>query len=324
MADKIKLTVDSESAGNRLDVWLMKQNSSWSRTAIQKAISKDLIKLNGKNTKAGQKLRCGEVVEMVKIEIVSEQTIEAEDISLNVIYEDKSIIVINKAPGMIVHPGAGVRTGTLVNALLFRYGNKLPMVGIEGYARPGIVHRIDKETSGLIVVALNEKAHKALSLQFSERKVRKMYNAIVWGVVDGDFTVDESIKRDPVNPIRMCIKSDGRESLTEFKVVRTSSYASLLEAHPKTGRTHQIRVHLSYANHPILGDSLYGGERERWMKRVDPLHKHKAARLADASTRVMLHAGFLAFTHPVNKKKMEFIAPLPEDFLKAEKWVISD
>jgi 23S rRNA pseudouridine1911/1915/1917 synthase len=324
MADKIILKVDAESAGNRLDVWLMKSNSSWSRTAIQKAITDDYIKMNGETVKAGRKLRGGEVVEITKIEIHSEETILAEDIKLNVVYEDKSIIVIDKVSGMIVHPGAGIRTGTLVNALLFRYGKKLPIVGVDGYSRPGIVHRLDKGTSGLLVVALNEKAHKTLSLQFSERKVIKMYNAIVWGSVDDDFIVDESIKRDPVNPLRMSIKSDGRASLTEFKVVRTSSYASLLEAHPKTGRTHQIRVHLSHVNHPILGDTLYGGERERWMKRVDPLHKQKAARLADASTRVMLHASFLAFTHPINRKKMEFISPLPEDFLKAEKWVISD
>jgi 23S rRNA pseudouridine1911/1915/1917 synthase len=302
----------------------MSANSLWSRSAIQKAISNDGIKLNSKTTKPGYKVRSGDVITVEKMENTSDHTITPENISLNVVYEDKSIIVINKPSGMIVHPGAGVKTGTLVNALLYRYGKELPMVGEDGHTRPGIVHRLDKETSGLIVVALNEKAHRSLSLQFSERKVRKMYNAIVWGAVEEDFIVDESIKRDPVNPLRMRINSEGRESFTEFKVVRTSSYASLLEAYPKTGRTHQIRVHLSHVNHPILGDSLYGGEREKWMKRVDPLHKQKAARLADSSMRVMLHAGFLAFTHPTNRKKMEFTAPLPDDFMKAEKWVISD
>ncbi|MBL8025114.1 MAG: RluA family pseudouridine synthase [Fibrobacteres bacterium] len=323
MAERISLTAQAEAVGKRLDVWLASEQNRISRSAIQKLIPEGLVLVNGKSVKSGYKIRSNDNVILEMPDVRLDGSIEAENIDLDILYEDNHIAVINKKAGMVVHPGAGIRNGTLANALLYRYGSKLPTAeGEDGAERPGIVHRLDKETSGLMVVALNDKAHRALSAAFSERKVKKEYRAIVWGAIEDDFTVDQRIKRDPSNPLRMAVNSAGRDSLTEFKVVRYSSFATLLNAHPQTGRTHQIRVHTSYRSHPIVGDDLYGGARELWMKRVDPLHRHKAARMADAAQRVMLHAGYLSFTHPSTKRKREFSVDIPDDFKEAEKWII--
>jgi len=322
MAERMNLIAQAEAVGKRLDVWLAAEQNRISRSAIQKLIPEGLVLVNGKSVKSGYKVRNNDNVILEMPEIRTDGTIAAENIDLDVLYEDNHIAVINKPAGMVVHPGAGVKSGTLANALVYRYGIKLPVADEDATERPGIVHRLDKETSGLMVVALNDKAHRALSLAFSERKVKKEYRAIVWGVVENDFIVEQRIKRDPSNPLRMAVNSAGRDSLTEFKVVKSSSFATLLNAHPRTGRTHQIRVHTSYHSHPIVGDDLYGGARELWMKRVDPLHRHKAARMADAAQRVMLHAGFLCFTHPSTKRKREFTVDTPDDFKEAEKWII--
>ncbi len=232
---------------------------------------------------------------------------EPEDINLELIYEDSSIVVVNKPAGMVVHPGAGVSSGTLVNALLYKCQD---LSGIGGKIRPGIVHRLDKDTSGVIVAAKNDKAHNSLVNQFKSREVKKRYIAIVEGnlkLYSGSF--DSKIGRDPINRIKMSSKSkSGRESLTLWKVLKRFGPATLVEAEPKTGRTHQIRVHFSENNFPILADKVYGNKKQR---------NKILAQAAKEIGRQALHASRIGFMHPETEDYLEFEAPLPDDMQKA-------
>jgi 23S rRNA pseudouridine1911/1915/1917 synthase len=230
-----------------------------------------------------------------------------EDIAVSILYEDDYIAVVDKPPGMAVHPGAGLRSGTLVNALLFRCKN---LSGIGGKIRPGIVHRLDKDTSGVMVVAKNDMAHNSLVNQFKSRAVEKKYLAIVEGNIRRESGVFSSrIGRHPVDRKKMSSKAkSGRESLTNFRVVKRFKDASLVEAEPRTGRTHQIRVHFSENGYPILADSVYGYK------------KHKSAAVAAAAGKVgrqALHASRIGFFHPHTQKFVEFTAPLPRDMNEA-------
>ncbi len=241
--------------------------------------------------------------EMVKVETPDKPTeveIHPEDIPIEIIYQDRDIAVVNKPPGMMAHPVPSKTSGTLVNALL----NALSDIqGVGGKLRPGIVHRLDKDTSGVMVVAKNDLAHQRLSKQFKDRKTRKVYIAIARGMIAKDeFDVDAPIGRHPVIRIKMTIRMDGRESFTHFKILkRFGKIATLVLAFPKSGRTHQIRVHLKHTGHPIIGDDLYG--------------KAGLDRIYGAE-RQMLHALKLGFFHPRTERWMEFTAPIPEDFKK--------
>ncbi|HIP92480.1 MAG TPA: RluA family pseudouridine synthase [Thermotoga sp.] len=291
--------VTSREEGWRLDIFVLEKAPNWvSRSMVQKAIKEGKILVNGKKKKPSYKVKKGETIQIDLPEKPSPITVKPEEIEIPVLYEDKDIIVVNKPPGMIVHPVPSHTSGTLVNALLNICKD---LQGIKGDLRPGIVHRLDKDTSGVMVVAKNDLAHMSLSKQFKERMVEKTYLAIVKGFLKNDEgIIDMPLARHPVNRVKMAVLTDGREAITFYKVLRRfKDIATFLLVNPKTGRTHQIRVHMKYIGHPILGDKIYG--------------KHKQDEMLGVK-RQMLHALALSFYHPRKGDKMKFIAPIPDDF----------
>ena len=305
------LTIDRSHPNERLDAFLRKQFPAMSRGAIQRLIEQGHITINGKPTKATHTPRAGEVVQMELPEAIPAEA-KAEDIPLNIIYEDKSLLVLNKPAGIVVHPAVGNEEHTLVNALLHHCEGELS--GIGGVARPGIVHRLDKETSGCLVVAKNDETHVALSAQFAGRTVEKIYVAIVCGIVPRDEgNIRAAIARHPTHRKRMAVHDDddGRPAHTGYRVIERLNQATLIEAHLHTGRTHQIRVHFQHLGFPIAGDDTYG---QRQTKKLAELTHYEAP-------RVLLHAHKLAFTHPRTGKKVSFTAPIPADMEEALKFL---
>jgi 23S rRNA pseudouridine1911/1915/1917 synthase len=294
---KSQFVVSKEDAKLRLDRFLAKQLPKYSRSRLQQLIRAGFVRLNGVPTRPRQSVRSGDEIELTEppLEKIANQP---EPIPLEILLEDNDLIVINKPAGLVVHPGAGHQQHTLVNALLSHYTT---LSGIGGKERPGIVHRLDKETSGCIVVAKNDSAHQDLSKQFAERTVEKVYLALVAGKlrkVSG--VIEEKIGRHPVHRQKMSATVlRGRAAKTEYRLVRSSDQASLVECRLHTGRTHQIRVHLHHLGHPVLGDKVYG------------------SRLAKEWPRQMLHAWKLGFDHPRIKEWKSFEAPLPQDFTTA-------
>lgn len=310
--------VDSDHIGLRLDQFLVSQLPDISRARVQELIAQKKVLVNGHTAKASLKLRGGEQIEIAgEIQRPPLRAI-AEDIPLDVIYEDDDLAVVNKPAGMMVHAGAGAtederNRGTLVNALLHRFG---ALSNVGGELRPGIVHRLDKETSGLIVVAKNDAAHRKLAAEFSGRRVKKTYIALVHGWPKKEKgTVASSISRDSVRRSRMTTRpSGGREALTHYEVQRqiAAPYGkfALLKVKIETGRTHQIRVHMASVGHAVVGDSLYGAPREISSKTGPALSLH----------RNFLHAAELQFAHPRTGETLSFAVPLPEqlnEFLRA-------
>ena len=296
--------VTSREEGWRLDIFVLEKAPDWvSRSMVQKAIKEGKILVNGEKKKPSYKVKKGEKIQIDLPEKPSPVAVKPEKIEIEVLYEDKDIIVVNKPPGMIVHPIPSHTSGTLVNALLYICKD---LQGIKGDLRPGIVHRLDKDTSGVIVVAKNDLAHTSLSKQFKDRMVEKTYLAIVRGSLkDDEGVVNLPLARHPVNRVKMTVLTGGRESITFYRVLRRyRDIATLLSVNPKTGRTHQIRVHMKHIGHPILGDRVYGRHKQDEMLGVK---------------RQMLHALALSFYHPRKGGKMRFIAPIPEDFRKVLK-----
>lgn len=298
------LTIEHSHPGERLDAFLPQHFPALSRSAVQRLIEEGYITVNGKTTKPTHTPRAGE---LVKVEWPEAKPAEAkpEDIPLDIIYEDECLLVLNKPAGLVVHPAAGNEEHTLVNALLHHCEGELS--GIGGVARPGIVHRLDKETSGCLVVAKNDETHVALSAQFAGRTVEKIYLAIVCGVMPRDAgNIRAAIARHPTHRKRMavCDADEGRAAHTGYRVIERLNEATLVEAHLHTGRTHQIRVHFQHLGFPVAGDTTYG---QRQTKRLAELTKYEAP-------RVLLHAHKLAFVHPRTGKKLNFTAPWPEDF----------
>lgn len=286
-------TITPGEADQRLDRYLTKHlPNSVSRSRIQKLIADGLVKVNGKPTKAHHKLKVGEAL-AVTIPPPTKPEVNPEDIPLDVVYEDDHLLVVNKPPGMVVHPAAGNFSGTLVNALLHRCDS---LSGIGEVLKPGIVHRLDKDTSGLLVVAKTDQAHQGLAKQFKDRTVHKRYVGIVKGPMAFDEgIIDEPVGRHPRYRDKMAIvQAGGREAVTQYKVLQRFKGFSLVELAPKTGRTHQIRAHLAYVGHPIIGDKEYGSR--------SPLINRQA-----------LHAEVLGFHHPVTGKYTECTSKLPED-----------
>ena len=294
----IELLVTRERAGLRLDRYLALELPEFSRSRLQALIDEGFVRLNLKQPRTRDLVRREDVVQL---EIPPVQKIEttAEVIALQILFEDDDLLVLDKAAGMVVHPGAGNQEHTLVNALLHHCQS---LSGIGGKERPGIVHRLDKETSGCLVVAKNDTAHRELSKQFAARTMQKIYLALVAGrLKKPSGTIDAPIARHPIYRQRMSISrsSRGRSAVTEYRVLRFDAERSLVECVLRSGRTHQIRVHLHHLGNPVLGDKLY------------------AAKLAKPYPRQMLHAWKLGFTHPRIGEWIKFEAPLPADFRAA-------
>lgn len=297
-ANKHNLTVEPDEEGLRLDQFLARMLTAQSRSYLQKIIKQGRVIVNGSIKKSSYDVKENDEV---IIEIPELVTIEAvpENIPLDVLYEDSNLLVINKPAGLVVHPAAGHFSHTLVNALLYHCGKSLS--GIGGVLRPGIVHRLDRDTSGCIVAAKDDTTHNALIKQFQERTVYKEYLAIVSGwVKELRGALQTIIGRHPVHRKRMAVRFDeGKEAITSYEVMERFTNAALLSIKLGTGRTHQIRVHMAHINHPVLGDEEYGKKKSR-ITGVD-------------IKRQMLHAYKLGFTHPVKLKWMDFIAPIPQD-----------
>ncbi len=313
--------IAADDAGKRLDQFLASQLSDLSRARVQQLIGENKVLVNGSEAKPSLRLRGGEEVAVLGTPAIAPLRAIAEDIPLDIVYEDDDLAVINKPAGMMVHAGAGStdderNRGTLVNALLHRF-NKLSGVG--GELRPGIVHRLDKETSGLVVVAKNDIAHRKLARQFAGREVKKTYTALVHGWLKQDSgTINAAISRDRIRRTRMTTRRlEGREAITHYRVRERINSRwgkfSLLDVNIDTGRTHQIRVHLSSLGHPVVGDSLYGAPRE--IRSTDAAKSARAADKAEilALRRNFLHAAAIEFTHPGTREHLAFSKPLPRE-----------
>lgn len=307
--DKVTVTfrVGIEAETMRLDVFLAEKDVSLTRSHVKRMINEGAILVNDVPQKPGYRLKPGDVVALIAREPRPSKA-EPENIPLSVIYEDETLLVVDKPPGMVVHPAAGNYHGTLVNALLFHCKD---LSGIGGVKRPGIVHRLDKNTSGLIVVAKSDRVHASLAAQFKERRVSKRYTALVHGMMrDDQGTIALEIGRHPKDRKKMSAYSKrGRTSLTCWQVAERFSGATLLDVEIKTGRTHQIRVHLHAIGHPVIGDDTYGHSK----RRIKEIRNAELRRILAGLGRQALHAYQLGLRHPLDGRYMEFTAPIPED-----------
>jgi len=291
----MRIPIESADIGARLDVFLAEEIDNATRSAVQKWIAAGLVQVNEKPCKANYKLRADDAVDVTVPEPVPIDAVP-EDIPIEVLYEDDWLIVVNKAKGMVVHPAAGHLTGTLVNALLYRCGGSLS--GINGALRPGIVHRIDKDTSGVLVVAKNDAAHTSLSVQLADHSMTRRYEGVVHGRVrEESGTIDKPIGRHPVERKKMAVLPEGRTAVTHYTVREVFGQYTHIDARLETGRTHQIRVHMASIGHPLAGDTVYGREKQPF-------------KLAGQA----LHAATLGFAHPEDGRYMEFAAPPPAYF----------
>jgi len=303
-------SITREEANKRIDTFLASQLDECTRTRIQGLIRTGFVKVNDAIPKTSYRLSPGDSVELT-IPAARPWHLDPESIDLDLIYEDSSLIVLNKPPGIVTHPAPGHSTGTIVNGLLQHCRD---LSGIGGILRPGIVHRLDKDTSGVLVIAKNDRIHENLTKQFESRIVTKKYLAVVHGLMtQTKGEIDLPLGRHPKKRKEMAVlPAKGKESITHWQVVESYQAGfSLLSISPKTGRTHQIRVHLSYLGHPIVGDRVYGYKKEWWKK-----HKPELAALSMLIERQMLHAETLGFIHPDTGRYCEFQAEMPLD-LKA-------
>ncbi|MER1955911.1 MAG: RluA family pseudouridine synthase [Solibacillus sp.] len=289
----VTLTVE-EFAGERIDKALSLMESTWSRSQIGNWLEQERITVNGVNVKAKYKVKAGDVIEIDVPDVMEELEIIPEDLNLEIVYEDADVLVVNKPRGMVVHPAPGHASGTLVNGLMHHCKD---LSGINGVARPGIVHRIDKDTSGLLMVAKNDIAHESLVNQLVEKSVTRKYTALVHGhIAHEKGTVDAPIGRDQKDRQKQAVVDKGKHAVTHFQVIEHFGEFTLVECRLETGRTHQIRVHMNYIGFPLAGDPKYGPKKT-----------------IDFGGQV-LHAGVLGFVHPVTKEYLEFSSPLPADF----------
>ena len=302
--NEFSFNVSETDEGKRADVFLSENMTSVSRSYIQKCFKDGAVMLNGAVIKANRKLKTDEEI-YITLPDTEELSIEAEDIPLDIIYEDDDILVVNKPKGMVVHPAAGHYEGTLVNALMYHCGDSLS--GINGVMRPGIVHRIDKDTTGALVVCKSDIAHRGLSEQLAVHSINRRYRAIVHGTFrDNEFTIDAPIGRHKTDRKKMAVIPNGKRAVTDVKVLEELKGYTYIECTLHTGRTHQIRVHMAHIGHPILGDTVYGP-------------KKCAVKLCDGQT---LHAYMIGFVHPIKNEYMEFYAPLPQYFEKLLKILV--
>ena len=307
-------TLTPEFSGERLDHFLAAVIPQTSRSHLQRLISGGAVLVNGAAVSKNHRMTTGDIVTVAEL-ATEPSTLEPQDLPISVLYEDDCLIVIDKPAGLVVHPGAANRSGTLVNALLFhRTGNLSEGSHPE---RPGIVHRLDKDTSGVLLVAKTDAAHRALATAFASRTVKKRYLGFCIGTPKPDAgSIDLPLGRSRKDPTRQIPVLNGKASLTEYRVVESRSGISLVRFMPHTGRTHQIRVHCSSRGFPILGDELYGGGRSRLMQ-IAPLDRPFAASVFNCFSRQALHAEEISFAHPISGAGMTISSPLPADFQKA-------
>jgi len=311
--DPIVFEVDTSEAGQRLDRILAGRFPEVSRSQVQRAFAAEQVTVDGQPRPKSYKPLEGCTVSLTPFQVTSLDA-QPEDIPLSIIYEDEHLLVVNKAPNMVVHPAPGHPGGTLVNALL--HHNKA-LADTGDPLRPGIVHRLDKETSGLLVVARSAEAHRTLAAQLKDRTLGRIYLALSWG----DWREPEGILRGNLGrhlrdrQRQAVLPRGGREAATRYKVIEELSFVQLCQVQLETGRTHQIRVHFAHHGHPVVGDPLYGDDRRG--RNVRPVDRQAAARLVAAAPRQLLHAAELHLLHPADGKLMEFQAPLPDDFTHA-------
>jgi 23S rRNA pseudouridine1911/1915/1917 synthase len=314
MSGRRRLVVGSDVDQRRLDAWLAAQLPELSRSRIARLLADGHVLVNGQPARKSQPPEPGDVVEIELPPPVSD-TLEPEPIPLDIVYQDEDIAVLNKPAGLVVHPAPGHRRGTLVHALLHHLTD---LSGIGGVLRPGIVHRLDRDTSGLMLIAKNDAAHRTLAAALKRREVRRIYLAAAWGhLPTDDVVVDQPIARSPTHRQRMAVVEGGRPARTRLHRLERWRAADLIRAELDTGRTHQIRVHLAHIGHPVVGDAVYGGAGARGISGRDQAW---ARELERRTPRQFLHAAELGFRHPRTDAPMRFEAPLPEDLTAAAEW----
>lgn len=304
-------SITDKEKDQRIDLFLSCQMENLTRSRVQSLIRDGFVKVNESTPKISYRLKYYDRISLT-IPPAKPYHLEPEEVEFSLIYEDTSLLILNKPPGLVVHPAPGHSKGTLVHGLLKHCDD---LSGIGGVMRPGIVHRLDKDTSGVLVVAKNDKAHTSLARQFKEGKIKKRYKAIVHGIMETNKgEIDLPIGRHPKKRKEMAVlPANGRIALTLWKLEKKiGSCFSLLSVRPKTGRTHQIRVHLSHKGHPIVGDPVYGYKKRWWKSRFPLDYTNSIAQIS----RQMLHAEILGFTHPVKKEYCEFTADMPDDMLQ--------
>ncbi len=292
--NKIYLTVTDEFAEQRADKYIS-DNTELSRSFAEELLENGNCLVNGSKCKKNYRIKVGDVIE-ITLPDMEEPEILPENIPLDIVYEDSDLLVVNKPKGMVVHPAAGHYSGTLVNALMYHCKDSLS--GINGVIRPGIVHRIDKDTSGLLIVAKNDTAHNGLAEQIKVHSFTRRYEAVVLGGIKENGTVNAPIARHKTDRKKMAVSPDGREAITHYEVIENYGKYTHLRLILETGRTHQIRVHMAYIGHPVAGDPVYGDGKPKWLEGQ------------------CLHAREIGFTHPITGKELFFTSPLPEYFEK--------
>ncbi len=307
--EKIRIVVPAKQSKERLDVYLTHQVQNATRTKVRSAIDAGFVLVNGKQVKASHAIAPGEVID-ISLPHPPRPEARAEDLPLNIVYEDDQLLIVNKSAGMVTHPAFGNYTGTLVNALL-HHCNALSTVNTE--MRPGIVHRLDKDTTGLMVVAKNDVAHHLLARQFSRRTISREYWAIVWGrFQQPKGTIDASLGRSKKDRKKVAVTAEGKQAVTDYEVIKEFDFLSLIRLKLRTGRTHQIRVHLAHVGHPVFGDPTYGGRSHQWGG-LEGKRAHLVQDLLKRIGRQALHAKTIGFVHPATKETVEFDSELPED-----------
>lgn len=317
-----RFTADPGQALIRVDKFLTDRITGASRSRVQQSADAGNVEVNGEPQKSSYKVKPGDVVTVMMSYPPKDTSIIPEDIPLDIVYEDNELLVVNKPAGMVVHPGHGNFQGTLLNALAWHFGERKPFEA--GDDRLGLVHRIDKDTSGLLVIAKTPRSKADLSAQFFNKTTSRLYNALVWGVPDAEGVIVGNIGRDPKDRLAMAVFPEGSEqgkhAVTHYRVLESFNYVSLVECRLETGRTHQIRAHFKHIGHPLFADERYGGDK---ILRGTTFAKYKqfVDNCFKICPRQALHARTLGFTHPVTREQMSFSSPLPQDMeALIEKW----
>lgn len=305
----LRLVVPAKQSKVRLDVYLTHQVQNATRNKVQQAIHAGLVVVDGKTVRPSHQISPGEVIDVTLPGPPPSEAV-AEDIPLDIVYEDDELLIVNKPAGMVTHPAYANYSGTLVNALLH---HSQSLSAVNTAQRPGIVHRLDKDTSGLMVVAKTDRAHHILAKQFSKRTIDREYWAVIWGVMKKKKgTIEASLGRSKRDRKKVTVTAEGKHAVTEYEVLESYGYLSLVRLKLKTGRTHQIRVHLAHIGHPVFGDPTYGGRSETWGG-LTGKKSRQAAGFLKIIHRQALHAKTLGFTHPTTNKTIKFDSDLPED-----------